>query len=95
MGDPARSGWYAFIVDEKGVAGEQQSDSPVVEPVPLGESPVTQRGGREGGARAVWRETQNEDGCNAVLVVLSVRRALAGPSTLLGGRPLTGRQVGR
>ena len=82
MADPARSGWYACIVVEEGVAGEQHSDSLVVEPAPRDESPVTQRGSRGDGAPAVRRETQNEDGCEAVLVVLDARPALAAPVEL-------------
>jgi hypothetical protein len=95
MGDPVRSGWYGCIVEQEGVAGEQRSDSPAVEPAPPGESPATQPDGRGGGARSVRQQTQNEDGCRAVLVILDVRSTSPAYRTLVGGRPLAGRRVGR
>ena len=65
MGDPAGTDASS---SREGVAGEQRCDSPAVEPAPPDESPVTQGEGRGGGVRSVRQQTQNEDGCEAVLV---------------------------
>jgi hypothetical protein len=70
MRDPASSGWYGRIVEEKWVSGEHGSDSLVVEPAPRCKSSVTRRGRRRGGVPPVRRQTRNEDGCGAALVVL-------------------------